>query len=104
MGASALAACRDDPVIPEPEVQGPIPVEGGLQLMAIATSSLLEAVTRVTGGEARTELSRLISRHLDDLPAASLSTVAQATSTTLCGWSLNRQRLIVGLALFVGRT
>jgi len=75
----ALAACRDDPVIPEPEVQGPIPVEAGLQLMVIATSSLLEAVTRVTGGEARTELSRLISRHLDDLPAASLSTVAQAT-------------------------
>jgi len=75
----ALAACRDDPVIPEPEVQGPIPLEPGLQLMVIATSSLLEAVTRVTGGEARTELSRLISRHLDDLPAASLSTVAQAT-------------------------
>jgi len=75
----ALSACRDDPVIPEPEVQGPIPVEAGLQLMVIATSSLLEAVTRVTGGEARTELSRLISRHLDDLPAASLSTVAQAT-------------------------
>ena len=29
------------------QVQGPIPVEPGLQLMVIATSSLLEAVTRV---------------------------------------------------------
>ena len=28
-------------------MQGPIPVEAGLQLMVIATSSLLEAVTRV---------------------------------------------------------
>lgn len=74
----ALATCRDDPVIPEPEVQGPIPVGAGLQLLVLATRSLLDAVAKVTGGEARTELARLIGRHLEEQPAASLSTVCQA--------------------------
>ena len=115
----------------------------------------------MTGGEARTELSRLISRHLDDLPAASLSTgwlphyhtnqtdhtiiiptrltiltskdctnqtystdinqtgqtgqklqlwshigfqLLRPQSTTLCGWSLNRLRWIVGLDQSAGES
>ena len=74
----ALAGCRDEPVIPEPEVQGPLVVEEELQLLVLATRSLLDAVARVTGAEPRTEVARLISRHLEEQPAASLSTVAQA--------------------------
>ena len=42
-------------------------------LVSIALS-FCEHYQQVTGGEARTELSRLISRHLEELPAASLST------------------------------
>ena len=74
----ALAGCRDEPVIAEPEVQGPLLVEQGLQLLVLATRSLLDAVAKVTGGEARTELARLVATHLEEQPQASLSTVAQA--------------------------
>ena len=74
-----LATCRDDPVIAEPEIQGPIEITEDLELLVIATKSLCEAVESFSEGPAQSELARLLRQHLAAEPYNSLSTVAQST-------------------------
>ena len=77
-----LATCLDDPVIAEPEIQGPIEITEDLELLVIATKSLCDAVASCYEGEAGTtqaHLARLLRHHLAAEPCSSLSTVAQST-------------------------
>ena len=76
---AALSSCTDDPVIAEPEIQGPIPVEANLEFLVIATKSLCDAVYKCTKKEPQKELANLLLHHLQDEPSSSLSTVAQST-------------------------
>jgi len=76
---ASLASCRDDPVIAEPELTGPILVSSDLQLLVIATRSLVEAVRRWSEREPCAELASLLSLHLASEPNSSLSSVAQST-------------------------
>ena len=48
-----LATCRDDPVIAEPEIQGPIEITEDLELLVIATKSLCEAAESFSEGPAQ---------------------------------------------------
>ena len=75
----SLASCRDDPVIAEPEVTGPILATEDLQLLVIATRSLVEAVRRWSEQEPAQELASLLSHNLASEPNSSLSSVAQST-------------------------
>ena len=77
--SAALASCRDDPVIAEPEVIGPILATEDLQLLVIATHSLVEAVSRWSEQEPAQELASLLSHNLASEPNSSLSSVAQST-------------------------
>lgn len=77
-----LEGCKDEPVIAEPEIQGPIPLHGEeLELLVIATRSVLDAVRQVTDNsqEPQKELASLLSVHLKEQPNSSLSSVAQST-------------------------
>ena len=77
-----LATCLDDPVIAEPEIQGPIQITEDLELLVIATKSLCEAVRSIYEGEEGTapaHLARLVRHHLTAEPCSSLSSVAQST-------------------------
>jgi len=76
---ACLASCTDDPVIAEPEIQGPIPVEDNLEFLVIATKSLCDAVHKCTKRDPQKELANLLLHHLQDEPSSSLSTVAQST-------------------------
>ena len=75
----SLASCQDDPVIAEPEVTGPIPATEDLELLVIATRSLVEAVSRWSEQEPAQELASLLSHNLASEPNSSLSSVAQST-------------------------
>ena len=76
-----LASCGDDPVIAEPEIQGPIEITEDLELLVIATKSLCEAVESCCEDAAspQSHLVRLLRHHLAAEPYSSLSTVAQST-------------------------
>ena len=75
-----LSSCRDDPVIAEPEVQGPIPVTADLRLLVIATRSLCEVVRSWCGERSpQQEVARLLGERLAQEPDTSLSCVAQST-------------------------
>lgn len=76
---ASLESCTDDPVIAEPEILGPIPVEDNLEFLVIATKSLCDAVHKCTNQEPQKELANLLLHHLQDEPSSSLSTVAQST-------------------------
>jgi len=74
-----LSSCRDDPVVAEPEIQGPIPITDDLKMLVIATKSLCDTVQSITSREPQEELSRLLLQHLASEPNSSLSSVAQST-------------------------
>ena len=75
-----LATCHDDPVIAEPEIQGPIEITEDLELLVIATKSLCDAVQSCYGeGTSQAHLCRLLRHHLAAEPCSSLSSVAQST-------------------------
>jgi len=76
---ASLATCSDDPVIAEPEIQGPILVEDNLEFLVIATRSIFEAIRKCTDQDPQNELAHLVAHHLADEPNSSLSTVAQST-------------------------
>jgi len=76
---ACLASCSDDPVIAEPEIQGPIHIGENLEFLVIATKSLCDAVYKCSNREPQKELANLLLHHLQDEPSSSLSTVAQST-------------------------
>lgn len=74
-----LESCRDDPVIAEPEIQGPIHLQDNLDLLVITTKSVIDAVTFITGClDPQRELCELLDCHLADNPNMSLTSVAQS--------------------------
>ena len=74
-----LSECREDPVIAEPEIQGPVTVTDNLQMLIITTRSLIQAVRTFSDDPPQQELCHLLMHHLTHQPSVSLSSVVQST-------------------------